>query len=137
MFWVDDLCREIAAAEEIGQNVLGSELAHGLLRREFNCRTRAPITSSEIVENLIDVSTSREFLHDISPQFMQELDERRSILRGPGQSLVVTTPLRLDISAIVAEVNSAAAVTVLAARSSGVPFFETRGFREWTRREAM
>jgi hypothetical protein len=32
VFGVKDLRREVAAAEEVGQNVLRSELAHGLLR---------------------------------------------------------------------------------------------------------
>jgi hypothetical protein len=46
------------------------------------------------------------------------------------------TALWLDISVTAAEVNSAAAAAALAARSSGVPFFDHRGFREWIRRQA-
>src|ERR1700687_369423 len=35
-----------------------------------------------------------------------------------------------------AAVDFSAALAALAARSSGVPFFEILGFREWTRRQA-
>jgi hypothetical protein len=46
----------------------------------------APVSFFELVENLIDILPSCEFLPDIGPQFLHKLDECRTIFRALGGS---------------------------------------------------
>ncbi len=50
-----------------------------------------PIASFEIVENLIDIFASCEFLHDITSQFLQEVDKRRTSRPRYGDVVVPPT----------------------------------------------
>jgi hypothetical protein len=56
------------------------------------CLVQAPIPFFELVENLIDILPSCEFLPDLNPQFLHKLDECRTSLRGLGQTLVAIPP---------------------------------------------
>jgi hypothetical protein len=78
-----------------------------------------------VVENLVDRHTPRERVHKVVPE---ECRNPGKVSSGCSQGLSARS-----LKAITDAAGFCVAAA-FAARSSGVPFFDRRGFWEWTRR---